>query len=188
MPTIQNNIDQSQQIPSNNTEESTINISAEQPLLDSKNLQVNDSNNISNYVNQGYGVNPNGKTSIKFETGNFDKIQTLTIPLSKKLTLIEKTIIPIIEVALIELLGNNSLYKAKNFTATAELNTKGQAKVNVNCVYFIEKFIGTDVNKQSIMHDAKYILDRVNSLIQNIFWNKCEIDCSQGLVTIDFDL
>lgn len=182
MPNTTQNINQNQQLPLNNSVETVGNV------FDQKNLQFNDSKKVSEYVNQGYGVSPNGDAQIKFETGNFDKIQTLTMPLSKKLTLVEKTIIPIVEVALIELIGNNSLYQAKDFNAVGELDKKGQAKVNVNCSYFVEKFIGTDVKKQSIMHDAKYIFDRVNSLVQNISWNKCEIDCSQGLITINFDI
>lgn len=154
--------------------------------LGNENLQLADSTGISSYIDKGYGVDPNGDAQIKFEFGNFDKIQYLTKPLDNKIILVQKTIIPIIEVALIELLGNNSLYQAKTFNATAELDTKGNSKVEVDCSYFVEKFIGTDVDKNSIMHDAKYILDRVNGLVQNISWNKCEIDCTQGMVTINF--
>lgn len=157
-----------------------------QNINTSNSLMLADSTGVEAYVDQGLAIDPNGNGDITFESGNWLNLNQLANPITLKIATVQKTIIPIIEVSLIELLGNNSLYKGKNFNAALDFKN-GNFFMNVECVYSVEQFIGSDVDKKAIMHDAKYILDRVSQAVKGITWNKCEINCSQGIVTINFD-
>ncbi|MBQ2395901.1 MAG: hypothetical protein II304_02495 [Bacteroidales bacterium] len=129
-------------------------------------------------------INPEGEASIKFESGNFSQLAQMPQKIMTKIATIQKTIMPLAEVALIELLGNNKAFKGENFNAVFNM-LDNEPKFECNATYSVELFIGTDIEQADIQHDAKYILDRLQA-VPNVQWNRCEIDCTQGKVNLGF--
>lgn len=129
-------------------------------------------------------INPEGEASIKFESGNFSQLAQMPQQIMTKIATIQKTIMPLAEVALIELLGNNKAFKGENFNAVFSM-LDNTPKFECNATYSVELFIGTDIEQADIQHDAKYILDRLQA-VPNVQWNRCEIDCTQGKVNLGF--
>lgn len=130
-------------------------------------------------------INPEGDAQINFMSGNYSQLAAIPQKASNKIATIQKTIIPLVEVALIELLGNNKAYKETSFNSVYTVDTNNEPKFECQMVYTVELFIGTDINQEDIAEDAKYILDRV-SVVPGVQWTKCEIDCTTGNVNINF--
>lgn len=129
-------------------------------------------------------INPQGEATITFQKGNFNQMTEMPQKINQKIATIQKTIMPLVEVGLLELLGNNKAYKGENFNAVFNMLDQ-EPKFEVNATYSVEMFIGTDIDKEDIQHDAKYILDRVK-VVPDVQWNKCEIDCTNGKVNLGF--
>ena len=129
-------------------------------------------------------INPEGQASINFESGNFNQLAQMPQQIMTKIATIQKTIMPLAEVALIELLGNNKAFKGESFNAVFNM-LDNTPKFECNATYSVELFIGTDIEQTDIQHDAKYILDRLQA-VPNVQWNRCEIDCTQGKVNLGF--
>ena len=129
-------------------------------------------------------INPEGEASISFESGNFNQLTQMPQQIMTKIATIQRTIMPLAEVALIELLGNNKAFKGESFNAVFNM-LDNTPKFECNATYSVELFIGTDIEQADIQHDAKYILDRLQA-VPNVQWNKCEIDCTQGKVNLGF--
>lgn len=129
-------------------------------------------------------INPEGEASIKFESGNFSQLAQMPQQIMAKIATIQKTIMPLAEVALIELLGNNKAFKGENFNAVFNM-LDNEPKFECNATYSVELFIGTDIEQADIQHDAKYILDRLQA-VPNVQWNRCEISCTDGKVNLGF--
>lgn len=129
-------------------------------------------------------INPEGEASIKFESGNFSQLAQMPQQIMTKIATIQKTIMPLAEVALIELLGNNKAFKGENFNAVFNM-LDNEPKFECNATYSVELFIGTDIEQADIQHDAKYILDRLQA-VPNVQWNTCSIDCTSGKVNLGF--
>lgn len=129
-------------------------------------------------------INPEGEASIKFESGNFSQLAQMPQQIMAKIATIQKTIMPLAEVALIELLGNNKAFKGENFNAVFNM-LDNEPKFECNATYSVELFIGTDIEQADIQHDAKYILDRLQA-VPNVQWNTCSIDCTSGKVNLGF--
>ena len=129
-------------------------------------------------------INPEGEASIKFESGNFNQLTQMPQQIMTKIATIQRTIMPLAEVALIELLGNNKAFKGENFNAVFNM-LDNEPKFECNATYSVELFIGTDIEQADIQHDAKYILDRLQA-VPNVQWNKCEISCTDGKVNLGF--
>lgn len=129
-------------------------------------------------------INPQGEASIKFEKGNFNQMTAMPQKINQKIVTIQKTVMPLVEVGLLELLGNNKAYKGESFNAVFNMLDQ-EPKFEVNCTYSVEMFIGTDIDKADIQHDAKYLLDRVK-VVPGVQWNMCEIDCTEGKVNLGF--
>ena len=129
-------------------------------------------------------INPEGQASISFESGNFNQLAQMPQQIMTKIATIQKTIMPLAEVALIELLGNNKAFKGESFNAVFNM-LDNTPKFECNATYSVELFIGTDIEQADIQHDAKYILDRLQA-VPNVQWNRCEIDCTDGKVNLGF--
>jgi hypothetical protein len=129
-------------------------------------------------------INPEGEASIKFESGNFSQLAQMPQQIMAKIATIQKTIMPLAEVALIELLGNNKAFKGENFNAVFSM-LDNTPKFECNATYSVELFIGTDIEQADIQHDAKYILDRLQA-VPGVQWNTCSIDCTSGKVNLGF--
>lgn len=129
-------------------------------------------------------INPEGEASIHFESGNFNQLTQMPQQIMTKIATIQRTIMPLAEVALIELLGNNKAFKGESFNAVFNM-LDNTPKFECTATYSVELFIGTDIEQADIQHDAKYILDRLKA-VPNVQWNKCEIDCASGKVNLGF--
>ena len=129
-------------------------------------------------------INPEGEASISFESGNFNQLTQMPQQIMTKITTIQRTIMPLAEVALIELLGNNKAFKGESFNAVFNM-LDNTPKFECNATYSVELFIGTDIEQADIQHDAKYILDRLRA-VPNVQWNQCSIDCTDGKVRLGF--
>lgn len=148
-------------------------------------LADNTNTNISVDSSQQYdAIDPNGQATISFEQGNYNNFAEIPNKVNSKIITIQKTVLPLVEAALIELLGNNKAFVGENFSATFTMNGD-EPTIECLATYRVELFIGTDIDPEDIQHDAKYLLDRVN-IIPNITWNHCEIDCTEGKVNLDF--
>lgn len=129
-------------------------------------------------------INPEGEASISFESGNFNQLTQMPQQIMTKIATIQRTIMPLAEVALIELLGNNKAFKGESFNAVFNM-LDNTPKFECNATYSVELFIGTDIEQADIQHDAKYILDRLQA-VPNVQWNQCSIDCTDGKVRLGF--
>ena len=129
-------------------------------------------------------INPEGEASISFESGNFNQLTQMPQQIMTKIATIQRTIMPLAEVALIELLGNNKAFKGESFNAVFNM-LDNTPKFECTATYSVELFIGTDIEQADIQHDAKYILDRLKA-VPNVQWNRCEINCASGEVNLGF--
>lgn len=124
------------------------------------------------------GIDP---ITISFENGNYNNMVMLPNQIAEKIKSIRQTLIPLIEVALIELLGTSQLYRRYkgDIFPSFDVNKVG---IDFDLEYFSSSYIGTDFEYQDLMQDSKYILDRITPAGANI--TKCEIDSSNGIITI----
>ena len=123
-----------------------------------------------------------GSTSIVFEQGNYGQLQNSVKALVRKPGIISRTFLPLVEKALIELLGTSSSYKRTNFEFNISL-INGQIQYVVTCIYSVDLFIGTDIEKSAVEHDQNYIIETI-SVVPEIKIKDVKIDTSTGLVRI----
>lgn len=121
---------------------------------------------------------------VKFIAGNFDRIADLASSIAQKSTTISKTVIPLIQVALIELLGSSSAYTNDFFNAEFDAD---KAQYNVSTQFSVGLWLGTDVPTEAIASDSKYVLDRIN-VVPDVVYTRCEIDCTKGMLFVDFTI
>jgi len=129
-------------------------------------------------------INPEGDASISFASGNFKNISQVPQIVNQKIVTITKTVMPLCEAGLIELLGNNKAYKGSAFNANFNI-LNGEPQFEVNAEYSVESWIGTDISQQDIAEDAKYLLDRLK-VVPGVQWNECSIDCTSGTFKLGF--
>lgn len=123
-----------------------------------------------------------GSTSIIFEQGNYGQLQNSVKALVRKPGIISRTFLPLVEKALIELLGTSSSYKRTNFEFNISL-INGQIQYVITCIYSVDLFIGTDIEKSAVEHDQNYIIETI-SVVPEIKIKDVKIDTSTGLVRI----
>lgn len=123
-----------------------------------------------------------GSTSIVFEQGNYGQLQNSVKALVRKPGIISRTFLPLVEKALIELLGTSSSYKRTNFEFNISL-INGQIQYVITCIYSVDLFIGTDIEKSAVEHDQNYIIETI-SVVPEIKIKDVKIDTSTGLVRI----
>lgn len=134
--------------------------------------------------NQVDALDPEGTASISFNNGNYNELSKIPNQIAEKSTTISRTIIPLIQVALIELLGNNKAYVGDTFNSTFTM--EGNTPIfNVDLTFKVDGWIGNDVALSSISEDAKYVLNRIN-VVEGVHYTKCEIDCNTGNLNIAF--
>lgn len=130
-------------------------------------------------------IKPEGEASISFTSGNFEHISELPQSINQKVITITKTIMPLAEAGLIELLDNNKAYKGQDFQASFNMSPDGQPTFEVHAQYKVENWIGTDVPQEDIAEDAKYLLSRLK-VVPNVQWTECTIDCTEGSFKLGF--
>ena len=131
-------------------------------------------------------LDPIGKANITFEQGNYQQIAGIPKIVADKTAQLIQTFIPLVSVALIELLGSNSMYVQNLCNIQPSFDTKGNLSLNGILQYTVEHWIGTDIPYDAIQHDANYILEKIKPCKANI--TKCEIDTKSGLLIIQFTL
>lgn len=129
-------------------------------------------------------LDPNGIATIKFEKGNYSQLSQIPSKITEKISVINQTILPLINVALIELLGNNNAYQAEQFLSTFSLENNNPT-FNVETIFKANGWIGNDVVQSAIAKDAEYILNRIN-VVKGVHYTKCEINCGDGTLSVNF--
>lgn len=118
---------------------------------------------------------------ISFQNGNLNTLIDSANKTAQRIDYITKTFIPVVEVALIELLQSSSRFK--RHTCNAVMNND---KIHLELSYFVQAFIRSDVEYEDILDDANYILGRIK-FNDTIEISKCEISTETGMVTIVAD-
>lgn len=157
---------------------------------DGKQLELADgtSENVAQDSSLQYNaINPEGTASISFKSGNFAQIDSLPQIANQKTMTITKTIIPLVEAGLIELLGNNKSFKGNTFTASFSIDEDMIPKFDVRATYSVEVWIGTDVSQEDIAEDANYLLERLK-VVPDVEWRTCKIDCTDGSLELEFSI
>lgn len=152
-----------------------------------KNLQLADGTDSGIAVdtsNQVDALDPNGTATIEFKSGNYNEISQIPNKIAEKTSTISRTVIPLIQVALIELLGSNKAYTSENFESTFTMEAATPI-FSVNLTFKVDEWIGNDIALSSISEDANYVLNRIN-VVEGVNYTKCEIDCNTGCLNISF--
>ena len=129
-------------------------------------------------------IDPYGQANISFNEGNYSAIINYPQKLSEKITMIQNTALPLIEKALIELLGNSSSYSRDSFMGAVTISGNS-ISISADVVYKSELFIGMDIQKEDIMHDSTYIFNTIK-IVPGFQWRKCSIDTSTGEIKLAF--
>ena len=121
-----------------------------------------------------------------FEEGNIGLIDEYFNLTYKKVTTIKNSVLPIIEASLIELLGSSIEYKRSKCETV--ISYQGSSPIfELDLEYFVPKFVGIDIKKDSIIEDVTFIYNRLKTL-SNVEWKKCSVDCKVGKVFISFKI
>ena len=120
---------------------------------------------------------------VSFKEGNYAQFQALPMTISQKVTALTKTLVPLIEVALIELTGSSSQYNRNSALITPSFDQNGNMLVNFNLVYNVPGYIGVDFEYKDLQDDSSYIYNRITPA--GIKITKCEIDTASGDITIN---
>lgn len=120
---------------------------------------------------------------VSFEQGNYKVFENLPNIISQKVGALCKTFIPLVEVALIELTGSSTQYKRTSALITPSFDQDSNLLVSFNLIYTVPGYIGVDFEYQDLQNDSQYIYDRIKPA--NIKITKCEIDTSNGEITIN---
>lgn len=153
----------------------------EHALTDKDNQPIKDGNIPQDSSSQKFDSLATPKIENDFKSGNFKDIVALPITIQKKTQTLAKTFVPLIDVALIELLGASNLFVKEEalITPTIDNNT---LKFAFSFTYSVSAYIGTDIPVEAIKHDADYVLNRIKPAGLKI--TKCEIDTEEGKLLI----
>jgi hypothetical protein len=160
-------------------------VSEEVPLSDNKFVPVEDGNipqNSQGITSGQYdALNGTGSDRVTFEQGNYNQVLGYPQLVTDKVSSLTRTLVPLIEVALIELLGNNQNYKRQSGQCAMSFQNN-QLALSFSFIYVVAGWIGTDIAMEDIQHDSNYVLNRIRPVGANI--TKCEIDTESGTLTI----
>lgn len=162
----------------NNEQNKPLTDEAQEPIQDGAIPIQATQNNVEGLQANSLGIDP---ITISFENGNYNNMITLPNQIAERIKLLRQTFIPLIEVALIELLGTSQLYRRYKGDIFPSFDVN-KINIDFDFEYFCSSYIGTDFEYEDLMHDSKYILDRISPAGANI--TKCEIDSSNGIITI----
>ena len=127
-------------------------------------------------------VKTDSPTKVAFATGNYAGLTTLGQRFTQGVLAVTNTLVPLIEAALIELTGNSSAYSREDGTVTAKV--VGETPVfEFSFSYKVSLWIGTDIQRDAVLADANYVLEKVGPL-QSAQVDECKIDTSTGILVI----
>jgi len=127
-------------------------------------------------------LDPIGKADIKFAQGNYQQFIGIPKLAQDKVQQVTQTLVPLIEVALIELVGSSNMYKRMIGQCYPAFDNQGKMSIQFTFQYSVPAFIGMDIDLEAIKHDSNYILTKIKAVEANI--TKCEINCAEGTVLI----
>jgi hypothetical protein len=162
----------------------------DQPLTDEKKEPIADgeipqsSDGIA--VGSFDALDPTGNVDIVFKQGNLNQLSSIPQAITQKVTLVTNTLIPLVEKALIELLGASSMYERTSATTSTSLENN-TAQISGTLVYTVTMWIGLEVEYDAIAHDSQYVMNTL-AVLQEVKITKCEIDVTEGTLTVSFTL
>lgn len=137
----------------------------------------------SNQGNVDVGQDEDNAYVISYKHGNWDYFTKSAKDFSEKVTTIRQTITPLLEKALIELIGNSGAYDRSAFNATAGLEDD-KFRVSAEFHYQVNLYIvSDDDDKAKVMHDQGYIYQTL-SQVPGINISSTKIDTDTGDVTV----
>ena len=131
-------------------------------------------------------LNPTGQVNMAFQQGNYKQFTGLPKLTQDKVQQITQTLVPLIEVALIELTGSSNMYKRILGQCYPAFDNAGKMTIQFTFQYNVPSFVGMDIELEAIKHDSNYILEKIKPVSANI--TKCEIDCTEGMITVQGSL
>lgn len=145
-------------------------------------------NIVSNKLGNSDGSLPpkEGQIDIKFEQGNFSTIESSAQNYSQLIKTLDQTMVPLVEKAFIELLGNSASYKRQSFNAVPTMNGQN-IKIDVDMIYHVEKYIAVDVAPELIKKDQDYIINTIK-VTPGMSIRNVQINCQTGDVNIGVTL
>jgi hypothetical protein len=131
-------------------------------------------------------INPQGVADLSFKQGNLNSLQGYVSAFEQKAQLVLNTLEPLVEKALIELLGTSSMYSREsgNVAISFDSNT---FSITGTLQYQASMWIGIDIPREDIVADSEYVLNTLK-IVQNVQITKCEIDTTAGTLTVQFQV
>jgi len=156
----------------------------EQPLQDERNVPIADGQipqDSSGMVQGDFNaLDPSGSLQATFEQGNYNELFQLPQIITAKVQSVSQTLVPLIEVALIELLGSTSMYK-RAMANTAISFENNQCSIAFTFVYQVSLWIGLDIDYEDIKADSDYVYNKLKPLEQSgVKFTACTIDTKEG--------
>lgn len=122
------------------------------------------------------------KDDLVFKEGSAAKLMAFVDSEIQKLQSITKTLVPLVETALLKLLGNSTRYSRQSADVVI-----GKNSIAVTLVYLIPAWIHPEAKKEDVEHDAKEVYDTISTFHVQSF-QKCELDPTKGTLTIQCTL
>jgi hypothetical protein len=140
--------------------------------------------NLPKDSSQQFEINPEGNVSFDFKEGNYKDLQTIPNKINQFTASFSRTFLPIVESALITLLGNSNNYKREKCQVSISLENN-QPKLTGTIEYEVPLWVGDDISKESITEDAQAIYAKLQT-IPNTQITQCKIDTIEGTLVITF--
>jgi|LSPZ01.1.fsa_nt_gi hypothetical protein len=134
-------------------------------------------------------VAQNNPSAFIFKEGKSANVTQYITSIETKLKTINQTILPLIEVSLIELLGKSSAYER----LSANITMNNQDKFDCKFIYQVSLWIIQESEEEeqdlseALKHDASYVFDKIK-MIQGVEYKSCLIDSTIGQLIIDFSI
>lgn len=147
------------------------------------NLILNDGTETDVKVDSEFQKSPidvNGQPDLfGFQQSNISQIEQQYNNIADKIDIVKRTLIPLVDKAFIELIGNNKAAQKQVFNVTIGEN----GLLDVQLVYLVQEFIVQDIQPQYVQSDEAYIKNTL-SVMQNVTFRTIKIDTTSGKVMI----
>lgn len=147
------------------------------------NLILNDGTETDVKVDSEFQQKPidvNGQPDLfGFQQSNISQIEQQYNNIADKIDIVKRTLIPLVDKAFIELIGNNKAAQKQVFNVTIGEN----GLLDVQLVYLVQEFIVQDIQPQYVQSDETYIRNTL-SVMQNVTFRTIKIDTTSGKVNI----
>lgn len=147
------------------------------------NLILNDGTETDVKVDSEFQQTPidvNGQPDLfGFQQSNISQIEQQYNNIADKIDIVKRTLIPLVDKAFIELIGNNKAAQKQVFNVTIGEN----GLLDVQLVYLVQEFIVQDIQPQYVQSDETYIRNTL-SVMKNVTFRTIKIDTTSGKVVI----